>query len=65
MLVFRSRTYKMLERIAYREDPDQTASKQSDLGLCCLSSLSLQATSVRNLRTFTLVCLNNNCSGKS
>ena len=26
----------MLVRIANGEDPDQTAKKQSDLGLCCL-----------------------------
>ena len=36
--------YKMLFRIANREDPDQTAS--SDLGLCCLSGPLWQATSV-------------------
>ena len=30
----------MLVRIANREDPDQTAQKQSDLGLPCLSRLS-------------------------
>ena len=29
--------YKMLVCIANREDPDQTASSQSDLGLHCLS----------------------------
>ena len=29
----------MLVRIANREDTDQTASKQSDLGLHCLSNI--------------------------
>ena len=39
MLVIRAGIYKMLVRIANREDPDQTLNKQSDLGLCCLASL--------------------------
>ena len=42
-------------RIANQEDPDQTASsKESDLGLHCLSRPFLKATSVQNFRTFTL-----------
>ena len=36
----------MLARIANREDPDQTALEQSDLGLHCLSRSFWQATSV-------------------
>ena len=36
----------MLVRIANREDPYQTASKQSDLDLHCLSRHFWQATSV-------------------
>ena len=31
--------------------------KQSDLGLCCLYRLIWAATSVRNFRTFTVLCL--------
>ena len=31
MLVFRAGTHKMLARIAYREDPDRTASSNSSL----------------------------------
>ena len=38
MLVFSAGINKMLVRISNRQDPDQTASsKQSDLGLHCLS----------------------------
>ena len=58
MFVLRAGIHKMLV-IANREVPDQTASsvwsgsacllKQSDLGLDCLSRLSWQATSDRNL----------------
>ena len=45
----------MLGRIANREDPDKTASESShDLGLCCLSRLFWQPTSVRNIRTFVV-----------
>ena len=43
----------MLVRITNRENPDQTAEKQSDLGLRCLSRPFWQATSVQNFRTFT------------
>ena len=44
--------YKILvSYIANREDPDQTASSQSDLGLHCLSRPFCLATSVRNFRT--------------
>ena len=39
----------MLARIANREDPDQTASKQSDLRLRCLSRSFWQATIVEIL----------------
>ena len=59
-MVFRAEIHKMDDRIAYREDSDQTASKliwvkkQSDLSLCCLSMLFWQETSVRNFRTFTV-----------
>ena len=45
----------MLIRIANREDFDQTASSQSDLGLPCLSGLFWQTTSVQIFRTFTLL----------
>ena len=51
MFLFRAGIYKMLVRIANREDPDQTA---SDLGLHCLSMLFWQATSVQSFRTFTV-----------
>ena len=45
----------MLVRIANREDPDLTASsKQSDLGLRCLSRSFGQATSVQNFSKFTV-----------
>ena len=56
MLVFRAGIYKLLVRIANREDLDQTASSemQSVLGLHCLSRPFWQAISVRNLRTFTV-----------
>ena len=37
LLVIRARNHKMLDRMANREDPDQTASEQSDLVLPCLS----------------------------
>ena len=43
-------------RIANREDPDQTASKESDPGLCCLSRPFSQVTSFQNFRTFSLRC---------
>ena len=48
MLVFRAGIYKLLVRIANREDPDQTASSemQSVLGLHCLSRPFWQAISV-------------------
>ena len=44
MMVFRAGIHKILVGITNREDPDQTASsKQSDLGLPCLSrSFGLQ-----------------------
>ena len=49
----------MDDRIANREDPDQTASqKQSDLDLRCFSRLFWQ-TSVQNLRTFTIYSIYN------
>ena len=49
MLVFRAGMHKMLVRMTYREDPDQTASnKQSNLGLRCLSRPFWQLTSVLN-----------------
>ena len=51
MLVIRAGIYKLPVRIANREDPLQ---KQSDLGLLCLSRPLLQATSVRNFRTFAV-----------
>ena len=53
MMVTRAVIYKLLVRIANREDPDQTAS--SGLGLPCLSRPFEQITIVRNLRTFTVV----------
>ena len=49
----------LVNKIANRKNPDQTASseavrlllqKQSDLGLHCLSKAFLRATSVRNFR---------------
>ena len=46
--VIRAGIHKMLVRIANREDPDQTA---SDRSLPCLS----MATSVRNVKTFTVL----------
>ena len=55
MLVFRFANHKMLVRIANRENPDQTASKQSDLGLSCLTGPFLQATSVRKIEN---ICCN-------
>ena len=50
---------QILVRIANREDPDRTASssKQSDLGLHCLSRLYLKATSVQKFRTFTVLAV--------
>ena len=52
MLVIKLGIHKILVRMASREDLDQTA---SDLGLHCLSRPFLQATSVRNFRTFTIL----------
>ena len=46
MLVIKAVKDIMLLRITNREDPDQTASKQSDQGLHCLSRPFLQATTV-------------------
>ena len=55
MLVIRAGIYKVLVRIANREDPDQTASqKQYNGGLHCLSRPFWQATSVRNFRASTI-----------
>ena len=48
----------MLVRIANRDDTDQTAAL-SDLGLPCLYRPFWKATSVQNLRTFTVFCLVN------
>ena len=45
----------MLVRIANREDPDLTASLQSDPGLRCLSRPFCLATSVRNFRTIEVI----------
>ena len=42
----------MLNRITNREDPDNT---ESNLGLHCLPRPSHQATSVQNVRTFTVL----------
>ena len=53
MYIIRAEILKMLVRITYRGDPDQTAS-ESDLGLHCLSWPFCQATSVQNLRTSTV-----------
>ena len=53
MLIFRAGIHKKLDRIANREDPDQTTSS-SDLGLPCLSKPFGQVISVRNFRTFTV-----------
>ena len=52
MLVIRADIHKLLARIADREEPDQTASFWD----CpvCLSLFFWQATSVRNVRTFTV-----------
>ena len=47
----------MVVRKANREDPDQTASEQSDLRLPFLSWLLWQAASVQNYRTFIVVQL--------
>ena len=44
----------MLVRITNRENPDQTASSEEDLGLHCLSWPFWQATSVQNFITFTV-----------
>ena len=57
MLVIRVGIYKMLVRIANREDPDQTRlllQKQSNLGLPYLSRPFWQAASVQNFRIFTI-----------
>ena len=45
----------MLDRMANREDPDQTASEQFDLDLPCLSRPFKKAASVLNFRTFTVL----------
>ena len=54
----------MFDRIANREDPDQTASslKQSDQGLHCFSWHFRRTTIVKNFSTFTVmhVALYNN-----
>ena len=49
----------MAAKIANREDLDQTVSSeaQSDLGLPCLSIPFWSATSVRNVRTFTVLLI--------
>ena len=58
MLVITTGIHKIFVRTANREDPDQTASKkQSDLGLHCLSRPFLEATSIQNFRTSTLLCV--------
>ena len=54
MLVIRVAIYKMLARLANREDPDQTASSEI-LGLSCLSRPFWQATAFQNFRTFTVM----------
>ena len=54
ILVINSGIHKMLVRIANREYPDYTAPKQSDLVLHNLSRPFWQATSVRNVTTFTI-----------
>ena len=58
MLVIKAGIHKMLVRIANREDPDQTASSElsSSLIWACTVCLGLffKATSVRNLRTFSV-----------
>ena len=46
MMFFRAETHKLLVIIANMEDLDQTAQKQSDLGLPCLSRPYWQVTSV-------------------
>ena len=55
MWVIRAEIDKMLVRIANREDPYQTASKeQSDLGLHCVSWPTWLAASHQNFSTFTM-----------
>ena len=50
MFVFRAEVNKLLGRIANRADRDQRASsKQSDLGLHCLSLTFGQGTSLKKL----------------
>ena len=57
------RVWKMLVRIANREDPDQIASSEAiDPGLHCLSWPHLQATGVQDFITFTVLCMLGNFS---
>ena len=44
----------MFVKIANREDTDQTALSEADLGLRCLSRPFWQATSDQSFRTFTV-----------
>ena len=53
-MVIRARIHKMHVRIANREDPGQT-----DLDVPCLSMPFWQATSVQNLKIFTVIQSNN------
>ena len=46
LIICRTGIHKMLVRIANGENPDQTASEESYLGLCCLSRPFWQATVV-------------------
>ena len=55
MLVIRAEIHIKLVRIVKSEDPDQSAQKQSDLSLLCLSWPFRQASSVRNFRTSMLI----------
>ena len=42
MLVFRAGIHQLLVRLANREDPEETASADYDLGLHCLSRFGRQ-----------------------
>ena len=53
MLVIRAGIHKMLNTIANREDPDQTASLETVWSGSALFGV-LQETSVQNFRTFTV-----------
>ena len=57
-LDIRARSYKMLVRLANREDPDQTASEAADLSMIWVCPVCVGL--VQNFSTFTVAYIANN-----